>query len=283
MTQPEGQERLSILLIGNTERSEFRQGVRTLGRLGRVVEVSRPEEAADLLGDDRMLPDVIVIAQSYPAQFPARSIEHLRRLAPLARVVGLLGSWCEGELRTGRPWPATIRTYWHQWEPRCTEQLGRLGRGESSAWGLPVTATEEERLLLQAAGSRRRRGLVAIHTHSFEMQDWLSSACRSCGMSTVWLRPPRPARVEGATAAIFEGSDCREEQLDELRHLAAALRPAPIVALLDFPRIEDRRRALSAGAAAVVSKPLQLEDLFWEMDRALEGSAAGVGIAHHDG
>jgi len=31
--------------------------------------------------------------------------------------------------------------------------------------------------------------------------------------------------------------------------------PTPVIALLDFPRIEDYDRALEAGAAAVLSKP----------------------------
>jgi CheY-like chemotaxis protein len=75
--------------------------------------------------------------------------------------------------------------------------------------------------------------------------------------------------VEGAAAAIFDGSQGRGEELGELEHLAAGLRPAPIVALLDFPRIEDHRRAMAAGAAAVLSKPLQLEDLLWQLDRLL--------------
>ena len=45
--------------------------------------------------------------------------------------------------------------------------------------------------------------------------------------------------------------------------------PAPLIALLDFPRIEDVERARSAGAAAVLSKPLQLEDLFWHLERVV--------------
>jgi hypothetical protein len=30
--------------------------------------------------------------------------------------------------------------------------------------------------------------------------------------------------------------------------------------------VEDRDRALAAGAAAVLAKPLLLEDLFWQLD-----------------
>ena len=115
-----------------------------------------------------------------------------------------------------------------------------------------------------------RRGLIAIYARSYEMEDWLSATCRSRGFSTVWLRPPRIARVEGARAAIFDGRDLRGEGRRELKRLAAVLDPAAIIVLLDFPRIEDHQRALSAGAAAVISKPLHVEDLFWELDRVLD-------------
>lgn len=262
---------VSILLVGNTDRSEFRQARAALEASGRVTSVPEAESAAAALSQRQVVPDVIVVAQSYPGQFSYQAIDRLRRLAPLARVLGLLGSWCEGEMRTGKPWPGAVRVYWHQWLPRCHQQLGRMRRGECSAWGLPITATEEERLLLAADDPPTdRQGLVAIYTRPFEMQDWLSAACRSRGYSTVWLRPPRPARVEGARAAIFDGPDCCGGEFDELDHLCGTLAPAPVIALLDFPRIEDHHRALAAGAAAVVSKPLHLDDLFWELDRALE-------------
>jgi CheY-like chemotaxis protein len=53
-----------------------------------------------------------------------------------------------------------------------------------------------------------------------------------------------------------------------LRRLSEILGPAtPIVAIVDFPRVEDRDRAMAAGAAAVLSKPLLLDDLFWQLDQ----------------
>jgi CheY-like chemotaxis protein len=261
---------ISILLVGDSDRSEFREACSALGRLGRVTEFPEAESAAAALTQHEVVADVIVVAQAFPGQFSHRAIDRLRRLAPLARVVGLLGSWCEGEMRTGKPWPGVIRIYWHQWPARCGQELGRMRRGESSDWGLPITAIEEERLLLAADSPMpKQQGLIAICTGPLEMQDWLSAAFRWRGYSTVWLRPPHPARVEGATAAIFDGSDCRGQELRQLEHLAAMLRPAPIIALLDFPRIEDRNRALAAGASAVVSKPLHLDDLFWQLDQVL--------------
>ena len=37
---------------------------------------------------------------------------------------------------------------------------------------------------------------------------------------------------------------------------------------MSFPRVEDRDRVLAAGAAALLSKPLLLDDLFWQLERA---------------
>jgi len=263
--------RVSILLMGNVDRAEFHQARAVLDSWGRVVEVADVQSAATAINHGAIVPDVIVVAQSYPAQFSHGEIDRLRRLAPLARVLGLMGSWCEGEMRTGKPWPAAIRIYWHQWPPRCHLQLQRLQQGRCTEWGLPITATEEERLLLSAEPrAADRQGLIAIHTSSSIMEDWLSAALRGRGYSTVWLRPPRLARVEGAAAAIFDGSHCRCREFDELKLLSATLTSAPIVALLDFPRIDDHRRALSAGAVAVLSKPLHIDDLYWQLDRVLD-------------
>jgi DNA-binding NarL/FixJ family response regulator len=65
---------------------------------------------------------------------------------------------------------------------------------------------------------------------------------------------------------IFDATDLGPQERDALKKMAAGLHPARVIAMLSFPRVEDRRRALSAGAAAVLSKPLGVEDLFEEMD-----------------
>jgi CheY-like chemotaxis protein len=218
---------------------------------------------------------VIVVAQALPGQFSHQAIDRLRRLAPLARVVGLMGSWCEGEMRTGAPWPGVVRTYWHQWAARCGRQFCRMAHGECCSWSLPPTATEEERLLAdmnllpKGARTERCRGLVVISAKSHEMAQWLSAACRSRGFATVWQRGPSAAQVQGAVAAIFDSAGLDPDEYDDLGRLTSTLRPSPVVALLAFPRPEDRRRALSAGASAVVSKPLAVDNLFWELEQAV--------------
>ncbi len=259
---------LSILLVGDADRREFRQARDELPALGQVRRAADAETAAGILAEEDAAIDVIVVAQARPGEFSHAQIERLRQAAPLARIVGLLGSWCEGEMRSGRPWPAAVRTYWHQWPARARRQLQRLARGRGSAWALPVTASEEDRLLADASEPLpARAGLIAISSRSPAMADTLAAACRRCGYATAWLRPPHPARVCGAAAVLLDSSEFRDREREELRQLAAATAPAPLVVLLDFPRIEDVERARSAGAAAVLSKPLQWEDLFWHLDQ----------------
>lgn len=259
---------ITILLVGDMRRAEFRDIPADLQRLGRVVAAASPQEAVALLAEGEWIPDLIVIAQTYPGQFSTQAVDRLRRLAPLARVLGLLGTWCEGEMRTGKPWPAAIRVYWHQWHARAQQELGWLRQGVGAAWALPMTASEEERILALAEQPiGQREGLVAIVSPHFAMQEWLAAACRRHGYSTLWLRPTAVPPHAGFTAAIFDTTECRNEAQEALARWAAAVRPAPVIALLDFPRVDDRDRALAAGAAAVLSKPLLIEDLFWVLDR----------------
>ena len=136
---------ISVLLVGDAERSEFRESVAALDALGHVTSVADPALAEAVLRDGHLVPEVIVLAQAYPAQFSHASVDRLRRLAPLSRILGMMGSWCEGEMRTGKPWPAALRIYWHQGLPRCAQQIDYMRRDECSAWGLPISSIRTTR------------------------------------------------------------------------------------------------------------------------------------------
>jgi DNA-binding NarL/FixJ family response regulator len=298
---------LSILLLGDATRSEFRSARAGLEQWDAVSEFWDVDSAVAALNEGRITPDIILIAQAFPGQFSPEAVDRLRRLAPLARVVGLLGSWCEGEMRSGTPWPAAMRVYWHQWPMRSRREFDRLIRGEPCGLALPMTASDEERVLADAerlpspfgrgAGGEGRgeratsglnrphpnplprregtdlgnqgtftAGLVVIRSQSREMWAWLSAACRSRGFATILQRDANVVCVEGATAAIFDATDLGPAERDELRRMSAALQPAPVVALLSFPRIDQEQLALSSGAAAVLSKLVNVEDLLGALD-----------------
>ena len=260
-----------LLVVGNLDTAEFHEARTILAATGTAIEVPSVEAACEFLSGTAHAIDVIVVAEHYPGQHAPEAIDRLRQWAPLARIVRLLGSWCEGEGRTGRPWPGAIRIYWHQWVAQLAREAASLPTGGGS-WGLPATASEEERLL--AVFKSRFRSAPAGWPSAggeFAMQEWLCDACRRAGYTAIGMRPGGQWAAGPFTAAIFDADGFRDEQHEELRRFAAAVHPAPVVALLGFPRIEDCARAKSAGAAAVLSKPLLLEDLYWQLQGLDQG------------
>jgi hypothetical protein len=157
--------------------------------------------------------------------------------------------------------------YWHQAAVRIRREFSCRPPVQSSIMRLPVTATDEERLLASTeAPLARGKGLAAIWTRRPEMEGLLAAACRRAGYSTVWLHPCRPARVRGAAAAIYDGAAMDAAGFDELRQFVSDVAPAVALALLDAPRIQDVRLAGSLGAA-VMAKPFRIDELLWLLGR----------------
>ena len=259
---------LHILLIGDTSRPEFHEAVAALEEVAHVTRFADVDAASVALAEDLFTVHGIVLAQAYPGQFSAVAIDRLRSLAPLARLIAILGSWCEGEPRSGHPLPGVIRMYWHQAAVRIRWEFPRCFEAESSVWGLPATATDEERLLASIdAPLPEGRGLVALWTRRPEMEGLLADACHRGGYATVWLHPRRPARVQGAVAAIYDGAVLDAAGLAELRQFAAEVSPAPVLALLDAPRIQDFRLAQTLGVT-VLAKPFRVDELLRGLSRA---------------
>jgi CheY-like chemotaxis protein len=259
---------LTILVIGDERHPEFAGPIARLARFGRVKVFADPRRAEEELVADGLVPDVIVLAGAYPGRFPSDLPDRLRSVWPLSRILALLGSWCEGELRSGYAWPSVVRLYWHQWPARAERELLRLSRGECPSWGLPVTASEEERL--QAAAGDPFRGkarFAAVVSRKRANYEWLAAACRQRGWATVWIENFQQSHVQGIHAVLLDGISPGADGLEEIRQVARRFHPAQLTVLADFPRIEDVAQMQAAGAAAVLAKPVLLEDLFWQLEQ----------------
>lgn len=256
---------LSILLLGNVERAEFDGVEESLARCGAVTAIETSEAAARALTDGELQPDWIVVAQAYPGEISRQMLETCRRCAPLARIVGILGSWCEGETRTGLPWPATARSYWHQWPVRATREFVAAKQGRPSAWSLPVTASDEERVLAEAEqGSPCEGGFVVIHSQSRDMADWLAAALARHRCASLWQSGKEHGgevrgrvHVAGATAVICDASDFGPAEEAAVRECRRRYPGVPVMVLVSFPRPEDWRRIGEAGGV-MLSKPLSI-------------------------
>jgi len=263
----------TVLVVGEVDRADFRQALETMRSSVPLVSIATIEQALTWFAtlnaeSDLALPDVVIVAQSWPGQFTTQVIDRLRRAAPLLRILSLAGTWCDGESRTGNPWLADFRASWHQWPARFQEQLEQLAGGNCPAWGLPITMADDERLLWNADfDSPGGQGLVAIQAPQGDMARLLADACRHAGYETVFIEPGSCMPATGAAAGIWDATSCDPSEIAELRNFATALADVPLIALLGFPRAEDCQRVVSAGAAAVLSKPLLLDDLCQELTR----------------
>ncbi len=155
---------VSLLLIGDLD-DELPTSVPPFDGPLEVTRARDPEDARRLIADGACAPpELVVLAEPRGGQFNHSSLAALRKQAPLVRVWRMLGSWCEGESRSGHPPAACLATYWHQWEARFDSQLEIERRGGNPGWTLPLTATAEERILAATDSSFEpiRTGTIAI-------------------------------------------------------------------------------------------------------------------------
>jgi len=271
-----------VLLVGDHAHRDFREAVTWLDQHTRRVLAASVAEGLTALGhrsgtnDDsesapsRLVPDVIVVAQSRPGQIRPEQMEQLHTASPLSRLVVLAGSWCEGELRSGRPSTGVIRVLWHQWQPRLIPFLQPGSAPVPGLWQMPRTASLDERLA-STVGSwwPRREGLVAIHTDVHESFTAFSEACHAGGYATVWYLSEDTVAASGVVAALADGVGCDARGAHVLQRVVQCHRPAPVIALLDFVRRQDYGLAKSVGVSAVVAKPFLVYDLLWHLDNSV--------------
>ena len=252
--------KVSILIIGNPDHPEFHAARDVLQAVGTVRVCGSVEHATNWLYAASPPPDWIMVFQSLPGEFSRKMLDMLWRLAPLARIVRILGSWCEGEQRTGQPWPGTPRIYWHHAPARLRAELS--APNGAAAWQFAGTMSDEDRLLaarqLALQGSKY---LIGIHARTMSHAESIADVCSAHGWSAVWLQPGRPVFVRGLKACVFDAAHSSDSEFKELSRTNVQLPGVPVVALLNFPRLEDELRARYAGATAVLSKPLLMHDL----------------------
>src|SRR5688500_4148457 len=122
----------SLWIVGDCRHADFSSAIEWTKAHARCVLFDAPTDA---LRDLPFEPDAILLAQSRPGQISHEDVERLHAAAPLARLIYLVGPWCEGELRSGQPCPGVVRVPWRAWQSRLPHEL-RIARR------LARTATE---------------------------------------------------------------------------------------------------------------------------------------------
>lgn len=283
-----------VLAVGPLDgHSQFAAAAEWLRRHTLLTTVTAPRGLATL--SSAVEYDWVVMAAPRRGMFSHEQVEELQAQMPLARFVALLGTWCEGEVRSGRPWPGVLRLYWHEFVAWMESE--RVGGYRGLA--LPHTTSPTDRSLATRWTPRVDGGRVLVCTELRENYLALADACTNLGVTPDWYRPAAGGGAEPAggliNAAEGEVADCTEfldaspvrlglwdaadwnaVNRSQLSHFVAEVAPARVIALMHFPRYDDHRQARRCGAAAVISKPLWLPALWSEVERHLQPLGAVV-------
>jgi hypothetical protein len=242
---------LRVLAIGDLEHDEFSRAVELIEQ-DAIVELTRHAEASEQTEPFELL----LAFQSRPSNIDPALIEELRARMPLAGMAVVLGSWCEGEMRTGAPLPHCERLFWYQFAPWWHTVRAAWIENRPTDWQLAPGIDVPLPTLASAK-------LIAIDTTDADAAESLFDACEALGMSGVWSpRHQRRPLTTHASAGVWVGAQfdgVEEQQLTNFRQSLPA--EAPLVVLLDFPRRDRVKRALALGATEVLGKPWRVEQL----------------------
>ena len=223
---------LQIMFVGDPQQIEFHEPVKWLQR--RIAKFARNVcDAIDQI-DAGDCPTIILLAMSWSGCFSPAEVDSLRRAAPLARIVALLGSWLEGESRTGRPLLGMPRVHWHQWS-RLASEIEKLDRLERSVFSAPVTARDDERWSNPAelSASPRKVGIIA---RARESALALADICSQNAWNCQWIRDPSQIAPAEIDLILFDSRAGREDEFELISNLKSINSAIPIVVLQGFLR-----------------------------------------------
>ena len=155
-----------------------------------------------------------------------------------------------------------MRVYWPEFIARMGVLLGQTATKERARWDLPRTSTEADLLLAARVKSangtvgpacragqsaRSQRGMAAIAARTHVTYEALAQACGLAGLAATWLPPGRPYAVQGASLALWDSSGWGAFEAEELARFTGQVAPAPVLALVDFPRRQEGEQILACG------------------------------------
>jgi hypothetical protein len=250
--------RTQALAVGPWHTAEFTAATSGVTELQSCPRVATIDTACELLAAAEVAPELILLAQPLPGGVRQQDVDRLQRLAPLARVVIVAWSWCEGELRTGNPPVGALRLYWYELAPWWQAAERRLAAGLCPAWSAPLDHPQAGRFTVDGTvGKLTLPSPVAVHADDFTVFESLAEVLVAYGAHAIWTRGEA---TRGVQAGIWDGGQLRGRERQRLGSFCRQI-AGPVVALLDFPRVEHIAEAREAGAAAVFAKPYIVEEL----------------------
>lgn len=265
-----------VLISGDYWHDEFRAILASFPTPVTLMQVARLESISDQSFD------LIVLAQARPDQIPAETVEKIQATHPTTPIVALLGSWCEGGMRSDVPWPGVRRIYWHQWSGRFDQFSKNLLDAGITIWHQPGTATDSDDTLANAIDAKEPIAdtLIAISAADQTQFEYLRDALEPHGWKSCWIERATfdTDTANHVSAICIDANSFTAELHSRIDWLDSILTRKPTTLLLNFPRTQDVEAASRRGIHEIVSKPFQPNDLKY----AIEVSINRHHVASHE-
>ncbi|WP_417736592.1 hypothetical protein [Rosistilla oblonga] len=236
-----------MLWIGDNQHPEFRDAWTWASQSGQCQHRGSIDDAVEQ-PVARSTPR-IVIARPDRQPLPAAAFNALQQQYPLASYATLLGSLCEGEQRTGTPWPHCQRIYWHRWSFQLVAWSGLNPQASPSA---PTTS-----------------GCIGIVSRSRWIGSGVVDSLRHANIPCVAVALQQLAIAGPYSDLLWDDSVIAT--LDDWQAQAAAVAAHAGTArhhwLVSSPRVETWHALQAAGFESLHSKPLDLDSILASLNR----------------
>lgn len=267
----------AALLVGNWQTPEFAAAIGQISDSPDWASVSDIVEAIRLLEGCQEPPELILIGQPLPGIVSQQTVDQLQQLVPLSRIIVVSGSWCEGELRTGTPASGIVRLYWYELASWWQAAERRRSTAARPLWSAPLDHAQAGRWSVSGSDLIKpgNRLTVQIDAEHFATFDALATSLTPFGATSTWTRK-EPANT-ATNAGIWDGGQLSKNELIRLTLFCKQIN-GPVVALLDFPRVEHLRQARAAGASKVLGKPYIVEEVLAAISSPMHSSSDNASL-----
>lgn len=188
---------------------------------------------------------IVVRNRRVPIRKP---LEAFKERLPHVHCLSLLGPECEGEARTGAPWPGFLSCPWHRWQQVLPNWLPVVKNAR--AIRSPLNNELGSSLVIGIAA--RQRNVI----------DEALDLCQQQGHTAIWVNDFVSTGPRNLDAMIWD--DSLAPPVDRVKWRARialgksylkASRQLKHCWLVSFPRPEDWRAAQRAGVQIMLSKP----------------------------
>ncbi len=265
MTRSAIQSAPAALVIGDAADRHFRACAAWLD--ANLNSVFAADVRHALEAHEGFCPLLVVLLQSRPGQFTEWELDTIRARWPLAHVVGVYGSWAEGEPRNGPAARGVYRVAWHAAIARFAAELvvfAAPARGTTRGgrlFDLPATATADERLIAGARAMSNERRTIAVAAQRASYAEPLVDALAAAGNAVFYWPLDGRSVAHGIDAVLWDTFGCSHDLRRFRARLPDAKNEVPVVAVMDFPRPQETAQLAELGISQLLGKPLLVADL----------------------